>query len=152
MTFVDIEAKQPPPEIIGACFLYKDSCIVKETFNINAILSKTVASSLAVSSSQDDHNWYHARRSDGKVGMFPGNYVKERRQNNGESVNAPQLLSRTQQEWRASQIRTKLQQPNQPMEETWNCLICKYEPAGHFKNTYELLNLRALKFSPVNKI
>ena len=23
---------------------------------------------------------------------------------------------------------------------------------GHFKNTYELLNLRALKFSPVNKI
>ena len=90
MTFVDIETKQPPPEIIGACFLYKDSCIVNETFNINAILSKIVASSLAVSSSQDDHNWYHARRSDGKVGMFPGNYVKERRQNNGESVNAPQ--------------------------------------------------------------
>ena len=25
-------------------------------------------------------------------------------------------------------------------------------PGGHFKNTYELLNLRALKFSPVNKI
>ena len=26
------------------------------------------------------------------------------------------------------------------------------EPGGHFKNTYELLNLRALKFSPVDKI
>ena len=25
-------------------------------------------------------------------------------------------------------------------------------PGGRFKNTYELLNLRALKFSPVNKI
>ena len=26
------------------------------------------------------------------------------------------------------------------------------QPGGHFKNTYELLNLRALKFSPANKI
>ena len=26
------------------------------------------------------------------------------------------------------------------------------ESGGHFKNIYELLNLRALKFSPVNKI
>ena len=25
-------------------------------------------------------------------------------------------------------------------------------PRGYFKNTYELLNLRALKFSPMNKI
>ena len=48
-----------------------------------------VASSLAVSSSQDDHNWYHARRSDGKVGMIPGNYVKERGQDNGKDVSAP---------------------------------------------------------------
>ena len=33
----------------------------------------------------------------------------------------------------------------------WLNLI-KAGPGGHFKNTYELLNLRALKFSPVNKI
>ena len=31
-----------------------------------------------------------------------------------------------------------------------HCLWCR--PGGHFKNTYELLNLRALKYSPVNKI
>ena len=37
------------------------------------------------------------------------------------------------------------------------CEPCSYPcsfgiPGGRFKNTYELLNLRALKFSPVNKI
>ena len=31
-------------------------------------------------------------------------------------------------------------------------LVWHYEPGGRFKNTYELLNLRALKFSYVNKI
>ena len=39
-----------------------------------------------VSSSQDYINWYLARRSDGKVGIIPGIYVKKRE----EVVNAPQ--------------------------------------------------------------
>ena len=30
--------------------------------------------------------------------------------------------------------------------------LCLLKSGGHFKNTYELLNLRALKFSPVDKI
>ena len=33
-----------------------------------------------------------------------------------------------------------------------NVLKCILVPGGHFKNTFELLNLRALKVSPVNKI
>ena len=32
------------------------------------------------------------------------------------------------------------------------CLFCSIESGGRFKETYELLNLRALKNSPVNKI
>ena len=34
----------------------------------------------------------------------------------------------------------------------WTVFILKWGPEGHLKNTYELLNLRALKFSPMNKI
>ena len=33
-----------------------------------------------------------------------------------------------------------------------NIFILNQGPGGRFKNTYELLNLRALKYSPVNKI
>ena len=37
--------------------------------------------------------------------------------------------------------------------DSWTVVTCaKSWPGGRFKNTYELLNLRALKFSPVNKI
>ena len=46
---------------------------------------------------------------------------------------------------------------NYILEKNWpSCLMVngsmKSFPGRHFKNTYELLNLRALKFSPVNKI
>ena len=34
----------------------------------------------------------------------------------------------------------------------FNFVVTIVPPGGHFKNNYELLNLRALKFSPVNKI
>ena len=35
---------------------------------------------------------------------------------------------------------------------TRNTAMAEEESGGRFKNTYELLDLRALKFSPVNKI
>ena len=35
---------------------------------------------------------------------------------------------------------------------SWSSHHSHRDPRGRFKNTYELLTLRALKFSPVNKI
>ena len=43
-----------------------------------------------ITSSQDDLNWCHAQQSNGKVGMIPSNYVKQRGEYTGEAVNTPQ--------------------------------------------------------------
>ena len=46
--------------------------------------------SLWLSLSKDDFNWYRARCRDGKVGMIPSNYVKERGEYTLEAEIAPQ--------------------------------------------------------------
>ena len=43
-----------------------------------------------ITSSQDDLNWCNAKQSNGKVGMIPSNYVKQRGEYTGEAVNTPQ--------------------------------------------------------------
>ena len=42
--------------------------------------------------------------------------------------------------------------PDDAISAAFWVLVCVKRSGGRFKNTYELLHLRALKFSPVNKI
>ena len=50
---------------------------------------KTVISQFNISS-QEDHNWYQGRRSDGKFGRIPSGHVKERGEATLEGSIAPQ--------------------------------------------------------------
>ena len=45
---------------------------------------------------QDDHTWYYGRRSDGKVGMIPSNYIKERGEGTEKVTIVPQIPPRAQ--------------------------------------------------------
>ena len=65
--------------------------------------------------------------------------------------NLCQFVQTTMQQWnKVSAASTgELDHFSSPYSSPTKTQMC---PGGRFKNTYELLNLRALKYSPVNKI
>ena len=74
-----------------------------------------------ISFSQDDHNWYQGRRSDGKVGMIPRSFVKERGEDTEEVSIAPQLPARG--EARKVDLREQDETPSAKLTNREKCAL-----------------------------